>query len=128
MRYLVRVAEFTDLSGYQVSLVFLDLHGTDVLLAQREEREASPVSILPFHESWVDCRRPEGCRRYLLLLLFPLLVAGLTVRVLRGGVELICVFSDQNLYRPFHTLVLTQGVLIEDLLFLLLILCPTGFL
>lgn len=36
--YLVCVAEFTDLSGYQVSLVFLDLHGTDILLIQRKER------------------------------------------------------------------------------------------
>ena len=32
MRYLVRVAEFTDLPGDQVSLVVLHLHGVDVLL------------------------------------------------------------------------------------------------
>lgn len=39
IRYLVCVAEFTDLSGNQVSLVVLHLHGIDILLTQRRERK-----------------------------------------------------------------------------------------
>lgn len=39
IRYLVRVTEFADLPGNQVSLVVLHLHGTDVLLTQRKGRE-----------------------------------------------------------------------------------------
>lgn len=37
IRYLVCVPEFTDLSGNQVSLVILHLHGIEILLTQRKE-------------------------------------------------------------------------------------------
>ena len=39
IHYLVCVPEFTDLSGNQVSLVILHLHGIDILLTQRRERQ-----------------------------------------------------------------------------------------
>lgn len=47
IRYLVRVAEFTDLPGNQVPLVVLHLHGADVLLARKEkEQKEEPTKHL----------------------------------------------------------------------------------
>lgn len=52
MRYLVRVSEFTDLSGNQVSLVVLHLHGVDVLLTRAKERkENKQTKPSPFSEN-----------------------------------------------------------------------------
>lgn len=41
IRYLVSVAEFTDLPGNQVPLVVLHLHGTDVLLTQGKKKKST---------------------------------------------------------------------------------------
>lgn len=58
------VAEFTDLSGYQVSLVFLDFHGTDILLAQREKRkERAQWAFCSFvNDQWIpeDMKDADG--------------------------------------------------------------------
>lgn len=39
IHYLVCVPEFTDLSGNQVSLVILHLHGIDILLTQKRQKQ-----------------------------------------------------------------------------------------
>lgn len=65
----------------------------------------------------------------LLLLLFPLLVARLAVRVLRGSVELTSVLSDQDVNRALYGLVPPQGLLVQNLFFFLLSLwCATSIL
>lgn len=55
------------------------------------------------------------CKHYLLFLLFPLLVARLTVRILRGSIELTCILSDEDVDGPLHNLVPTQGLFIKNL-------------
>lgn len=47
IHYLVCVPEFTDLSGNQVSLVILHLHGIDILLTQSEERKETNTLSTP---------------------------------------------------------------------------------
>lgn len=84
IRYLVRVTEFTDLPGNQVSLVVLHLHGTDVLLTQGKGRKKkNPLStrqgLTQISSNW---QRHNSTLADLLFLLFPLLVARLAVRVL----------------------------------------------
>lgn len=59
---------------------------------------------------------------YLLFLLFPLLVARLTVGVLRGSVELTRVLSNQDVNCALYDLISPQRLLIQNLLFLVLIL------
>lgn len=116
------VAEFTDLSGNQVSLVILHLHGIDILLAQRRQRQKeTTLNILHFWKMSDNHRTCDWCEQYLLFLLFPLLVAGLTVGVLRGRIELACILSDQDVYCPFYDLVPTKGFLIENLLLILVL-------
>lgn len=122
IRYLVCVAEFTDLSGNQVSLVILHLHGIDILLAQRQQRQKeTTLNILHFWKMSDNQRTCDRCEQYLLFLLFPLLVAGLTVGVLRGRIELACILSDQDVYCPFYDLVPPKGFLIENLLLILVL-------
>lgn len=47
IHYLVCVPEFTDLSGNQVSLVILHLHGIDILLTQSEDRKETNTLSTP---------------------------------------------------------------------------------
>lgn len=56
----------------------------------------------------------------LLLLLFPLLVARLAVRVLRGSVELASILSDQDVNGALYGLVPPQRLLVQNLFLLLL--------
>lgn len=81
IRYLVSVAEFTDLSGNQVSLVVLHLHGIDILLGRKERRQKN-THLAPSSSQNTQRAAVRLHYYYLLFLLFPLLVARLAVRVL----------------------------------------------
>lgn len=131
IRYLVRVAEFTDLPGNQVSLVVLHLHGADVLLARKEKEQKEEPTKHHRHRRQISSnwQSRSVALAYLLLLLFPLLVAGLAVRVLRGSVELTGVLSDQDVNGALDDLVPPQRLLVQNLLLVLLRLrCTTSVL
>lgn len=135
IHYLVCVPEFTDLSGNQVSLVILHLHGIDILLTQSEERKetntlSTPKKILILQQP-EPCSSPfsspcASCKDYLLFLLFPLLDARLTVRILWGSIKLTCILSDEDIYCPLHSLVSTQGFFIKNLLFVFIPVFPAA--
>lgn len=74
-----------------------------------------------FHKNIALLADKSG-KYYLLFLLLPLLVARLTVGILRGSIELTCIFSDEDFYCPFNNLVPAQGFFVKHLL---LIFVPT---